>query len=93
MIRKLVDISNLDNLLELNCVYFPLAYARFVKIEEVLHIKYDDIGFHSGYVIINLEVSKTDQLRKGNQVVIAESSNEDKIPLRILYLLCLVRIH
>ena len=74
MIRKLVDISNLDNLLELrNVCIFLLAYAGFFRIEEVLHIKYGDISFHSGYVVINLEVSKTDQLRKGNQVVIAES--------------------
>lgn len=83
MFGKLVDISNLDNLLELNCVYFLLAYARFFKIEEVLHIKYGDTSFDSGYVIINLEVSKTDQLRKGNQVVIAESSNDDACPVKI----------
>ena len=62
---------------------FPLAYARFFKIEEVLHIKYGDISFHSGYVIINLEVSKTEQLRKGNQVVIVESSNDDTCPVKI----------
>ena len=54
MIRKLVDIPNLDNLLELrNVCIFLLAYAGFFRIEEVLHIKYGDIGFHSGYVIIN----------------------------------------
>ena len=45
--------------------------------------KYGDISFHSGYVTINLEVSKTDQLRKGNQVVIAESSNDDTCPVKI----------
>ena len=84
MIRKLVDISNLDNLLELrNVCIFLLAYAGFFRIEEVLHIKYGDISFHSGYVIINLEVSKTYQLRKGNQVVIAESSNDDTCPVKI----------
>ena len=84
MIRKLVDISNLDNLLELrNVCIFLLAYAGFFRIEEVLHIKYGDISFHSGDVIINLEVSKTDQLRKGNQVVIAESSNDDTCPVKI----------
>ena len=85
MIRKLVDISNLDNLLELrNVCIFLLAYARFFRIEEVLHIKYGNISFHSGYVTINLEVSKTDQLRKGNQVVIAESSNNDICPVKVL---------
>ena len=84
MIRKLVDIINLDNLLELrNVCIFLLAYAGFFRIEEVLHIKYGDISFHSGYVVINLEVSKTDQLRKGNQVVIGESSNHDTYPVKI----------
>ena len=84
MIRNLVNISNLDNLLELrNVCIFLLAYARFFRIEEVLHFKYGDISFHSGYVVINLEVSKTDQLRKGNQVVIAESSNDDTCPVKI----------
>ena len=37
MIRKLVDISNLDNLLELrNVCVFLLAYAGFFRIEEAL---------------------------------------------------------
>ena len=55
----------------------------FFRIEEVLLIKYGDINFHSGYVISNLKVSKTDLLRKGNQVVIAESSNDDTCPAKI----------
>ena len=55
----------------------------FFRIEEVLLITYSDIKFHSGYVISNLEVSKTDQLRKGNQVVNAESSNDDSCPVKI----------
>ena len=43
-------ISNLDNLLELkNVCIFLLAYAGFFRIEEVLHIKYGDISFYSGY--------------------------------------------
>ena len=49
----------------------------------MLLIKYGDINFHSGYVISNLKVSKTDLLRKGNQVVIAESSNDDTCPAKI----------
>ena len=66
-------------------MYFPLGiYVGFFRIEEVLHIKYGDISFHSGYVVINLEVSKTDQLRKGKQVVIAERSNDDTCPVKIL---------
>ena len=79
MIRKLVDISNLDNLLELRnvCIFLLAMPVFFFRIEEVLNIKY-------GYLTIYLEVSKTDQLRKGNQVVIAESSNDDTCPVKIL---------
>ena len=48
MIRKLVDISNLDNLLERrNVDSFLLLPAGFFRIKEVLHIKYGDIRFHS----------------------------------------------
>ena len=47
MIKKLVEASNLDNLLNLkNVCIFVLAFARFFRIEEVLHIKYGDITFH-----------------------------------------------
>ena len=85
MIRKLVEGSDLDNLLELrNVCIFLLAFAGFFRIEEVLRIKYGDISFHSGYVAISLDISKTDQLRKGNQVVISESSNVVTCPVKLL---------
>ena len=84
MIRKLVEASDLDNLLELrNVCIFLLAFAGFFRIEEVLHIKYGDIHFHNGYVAINLDISKADQLRKGNQVVISEGSNDYTCPVKI----------
>ena len=55
MIRKLVDISNLDNLLELrNVCIFLLANAGFFRTEEVLHVKYGDINFHGCYGVICL---------------------------------------
>ena len=50
MIRKLVEKSNLENLLELrNICIFILAYSGFFRIEEVLHIKFEDVPFHSGH--------------------------------------------
>ena len=39
-------------------------------------MKYGDIHFNSGYVVIYVDVSKTDQLRKGNEVVISVGSGE-----------------
>lgn len=85
MIRKLVNNSNFDNLLELrNVCIFILAYAGFFRIQEVLHIKYGDIHFNSGYVVIDVDVSKTDQLRRGNEVVISVGSGEKTCPVKIL---------
>ena len=82
MIRKLVEASNLDNLLNLrNVCIFLLAFAGFFRIEEVLSIKYGDITFHDSYVVIRVDRSKTDQLRKGNEVVISRSSSQDACPV------------
>ena len=85
MIRKLVEASNFNNLLGLrNVCIFLLAFAGFFRIEEVLHIKYGDIAFHADYVAISTDRSKTDQLRKGNEVVISENFGSDSCPVRIL---------
>ena len=84
MIKKLVEASNPDNLLNLrNVCIFLLAFAGFFRIEEVLHIKYGDITFHDTYVAIKVDRSKTDQLRKGNEVVISRSSSQDACPVSI----------
>ena len=85
MIKSLVNRSNLENLLDLrNLCIFLLAYTGFFRIEEAFHIKYGDICFHDNYVAINVDKSKTDQLRKGNEVVIAKGSNPDTCPVKIL---------
>ena len=85
MIRKLVEASNLDNLLNLrNVCIFLLAFAGFFRIEEVLSIKYGDITFHDSYVVIRVDRSKTDQLRKGNEVVISRSSSQASFAFQTL---------
>ena len=69
MMRKLVEKSNLDNLLELRTVcIFILAFAAFFRTEEVLHIRNGGISFHTDYLTNNVDRSKTDKLRKGSQV-------------------------
>ncbi|XP_068726335.1 integrase/recombinase xerD homolog [Montipora capricornis] len=76
MIGTLVNASNLSNLLELrNVCTFVLAFAGFFRINEVLHIKYGDVRFQSDYVAIDVTSSKTDQLGKGSEVVIASGSS------------------
>lgn len=49
----------------------------------MLRIKYGDVIFHDGYVTTSLDISKPDKLRKGNQVVIAESPNSVTCPVKI----------
>ena len=84
MIGTLVSASNLSNLLELrNVCIFVLAFAGFFRINEVLHIKYGDVRFRSGYVAIDVTSSKTNQLRKGSEVVIASGSSVDTYPVNI----------
>ena len=77
MIKKLVETSNLDNLLTLrNVCIFLLAFVGFFRIEEVLHFKYGDIAFHDTYAAFKVDRSKIDQLRKGNEVVLSRSSSQ-----------------
>ena len=71
------------------CVYFCFRFwfylfIYFFRIEEVLHITYGNITFNPGYVAINLDRSKTGQLRKGNEVVISESFGNYVCPVKIL---------
>ena len=85
MIKKLVEASNLDNLLTLRnlCIFLLAEFSGFFRIEEVLHIKYGDITFHDTYVAIKVDRSKIDQLRKGNKVVLSRSSSQDACPVSI----------
>ena len=82
MIGTLVSASNLSNLLELrNVCIFVLAFAGIFMINEVLNIKYRDVRFRSDYVAIDVTGSKTDQLRKGSEVVIASGLSVDTCPV------------
>ncbi|XP_053405894.1 uncharacterized protein LOC123561533 isoform X1 [Mercenaria mercenaria] len=48
-----------------------LAYAGFLRSEELLKIRRSDIVFHSTYINIFIESSKTDVYRDGNWVTIS----------------------
>ncbi|CAH3158229.1 unnamed protein product, partial [Porites lobata] len=81
--KEPISAGMITKLLRNVCI-FILAYAGFFRIQEVLHIKYGGIYFNSGYVVINVDVSKTDHLRKGNEVVISVGSGEKTCPVKIL---------
>ena len=65
-------------------MHFSFGVCSLFRIDEVLHIRYADIVFHTAYVAINVDRSKTDQPRKGNEVVIPESPGTPSCPVKIL---------
>ena len=52
------------------CTCYPM---RVFRSEEVLNIRMSNIRFYEGFMIIKVDKSKTDQLRQGDEVVIAQS--------------------
>ena len=52
-----------------------LAYAGFLCFNELVNIRPCDITRQEGMMIIHLPHSKTDQLRKGDEVAIAQTGN------------------
>ena len=55
----------------------------FFRSEEVTSIRRNHITFHDGYMTIKVEKSKTDQLRQGDEVIIAQSGGS-ACPVSIL---------
>ena len=75
-LKLLAAETNLEDLLQLrNLVMFILAFSGFLRSSELCVIRSRDVQFNEGYVKISIEKSKTDQLREGRSVVIAESSS------------------
>ena len=60
-----------------------LSYAGFSRSEEVLNNRMSHIRFYEGFMIIKVGKSKTDQLRQGDEAVIAQSK-ENACPAFLL---------
>ena len=60
-----------------------LAFAGFLRFDELVHIRCCDLNVDEKMVKIRIPRSKTDQLRKGNEVVIARSQDRT-CPVRML---------
>ena len=85
-LKLLAADSNLDDILQLrNLVMFILAFSGFLRSSELCAIRSKDVQFNEGFITINIEKSKTDQLREGRSVVIAESCS-DTCPRTLLKL-------
>ena len=52
-----------------------LAYAGFLRFNELVNIRPCDISIHVDKMVLHLPRSKTDQLRKGDEVIIARTGN------------------
>ena len=76
VLKEIVEGADLSNILQLrNVCLYVLSYAGFFRSDEVRNIRRNDISFHDGYMTIRVEKSKTDQLRQGDEVVIAQSGS------------------
>ena len=74
IIKDIISAADLSNTLQLrNFCLYVLCYAGFFRSEEVTSIRKNHTTFHDGYMIIKVEKSKTDQLRQGDDVIIAQS--------------------
>ena len=84
LLKSIVGGADLSNGLELRnvCLYL-LCFAGFLRFDDVSRIKRNQISFHTGYMSIKVEKSKNDQLRKGDEVLIAKGEGT-ACPVKIL---------
>ncbi len=74
MIEKCLEISDLEKLADLRLITMCiLAYAGFLRFDELQHLKRCDIQFCGHFLKLFIESSKTDQYRDGAWIVIARS--------------------
>ena len=84
ILKDVIDGSDLSNTLQLrNVCLYVLCYAGFFRSGEVTSIRRSHIKFLEDHMIIKVEKSKTDQLRQGDEVVIARSGGS-ACPVSIL---------
>ena len=80
---RMVTSLNTDNMKDLRaCSMFLVAYAGFLRFDEMIIIRLMDLQICSSHMKIFLERSKTDQFREGAWVVIA-STGKITCPVRI----------
>ena len=84
LLKSIVGGADLSNGLELRnvCLYL-LCFVGFLRFDDVSRIKRNQISFHIGYISIKVEKSKNDQLRQGDEVLIAKGEGT-ACPVKIL---------
>ena len=51
---------------------YVLCFTGFFRFDDISRVRRSDIPFHEGFMVIQVQKSKNDQLRRGNKVVISE---------------------
>jgi len=84
-LQQLADLTDFDDLLQFrNVLMFIISFSGFLRSAEVRQLRSRDVTFNEGYVSLTIESSKTDQLREGQSVVIAESAGSRTCPVQLL---------
>ena len=83
-LKVLASQTNFEDLLQLrSLVMYVLSFSGFLRSAEMLELRRNDIIFQSDHIEINIVKSKTDQLREGKTLVIAETGGE-LCPVKLL---------
>ena len=76
LIREIVSRAHLDNPVDLrNVTMYVLCFTGFFRFDDISRVRRSDIAFHEGFIVIQVQKSKNDQLRRGNEVVFSELSS------------------
>lgn len=85
-LKDLASQTNFDDLLQLrSLVMCVLSFSSLLRSAEILKLQRSDIIYKSDHIEINIVKSKTDQLREGKTLVIAETRG-DLCPVKLLML-------
>ena len=74
------SLKNSQGLLDLKglrlMAYILVSYAGFLRYEEAIKLRREDIAFHGTYIALFLQTSKTDVYRNGHTILIARTKTK-----------------
>ena len=75
-LQKLASFTNFNDLIQVRILLmFVLSFSGFLRSSEVRMLRCKNITFYDNHVTLCIESSKTDQLREGQNIPIAESGS------------------
>ena len=75
LVKDVISSTDFNNLKSLRATtMIVLLFCGFLRVGELLNIKCSDLSFFSSHLSIKINFSKTDQLKRGSEVVVAASS-------------------